>query len=45
MESPQGCFGDTVVTEFILWETEMEARDGPKERRDGDATQLELNEW
>lgn len=44
-EGPQGHFGDTevVVTGLVLCETEMEVRDAPKERRDGDATEPELN--
>lgn len=45
-EGPQGCFGDTevAVTGLALCETKTEVRDGPKERRDGHATELELNE-
>lgn len=46
MEGPQGCFGDTelVVTGLVLYETEAEVRDGPKEIRDGNAPEAELNE-
>lgn len=45
MEGPQGRFGDTevAVTGLALCETKMEVRDGPKGRRDGDATEPELN--